>query len=126
MRFKRPIPLPDAGGRFPMNAHTSRRGPARSGALAALALLPLLAGCRPDLVMDAGQPPSLAASAPGGAIYTTDRTATIVNANVQYGFGTDVYLSGGPQNTKAAGLADGTYYFQVTDPSGKVLLSTDP
>jgi len=112
---------------FPMNAHASRRGPARSGALAALALLPLLAGCRPDLVMDAGQPPSLAgASAAVGAIYTTDRTATIVNANVQYGFGTDVYLSGGPQNTKAAGLADGTYYFQVTDPSGKVLLSTDP
>jgi hypothetical protein len=36
-----------------------------------------------------------------------------------------VYLSGGPQNTSHAGLADGTYYFQVTDPSGKTLLSTD-
>jgi hypothetical protein len=36
-----------------------------------------------------------------------------------------VYLSGGPQNTKASGLPDGTYYFQVTDPSGGTLLSTD-
>jgi len=67
-----------------------------------------------------------ALAAPSGAIYTTNKDATIVNANVQYGSASDVYLSGGPQNTKAAGLTDGTYYFQVTDPSGKVLLSTDP
>src|SRR5260221_9644778 len=59
------------------------------------------------------------------AIYTTNKTATIVNANVQYGLSTDVYLSGGPQNTKASGPADGVYYFQVTDPSGRVLLSSD-
>jgi len=41
----------------------------------------------------------------------------------------DVYLDGGPgQNAPsgAAGLPEGDYYFQVTDPSGKVLLSTDP
>src|SRR5437879_5896836 len=63
---------------------------------------------------------------PSGAIYTTNKDATIVNANVQYGVATDVYLSGGPQNLNAAGLADGTYYFQVTDPSGGTLLSTDP
>lgn len=60
-----------------------------------------------------------------GAIDTTDKTGTIVNANVQYGTSSDVYISGGPQNMKASGLPDGTYYFQVTDPSGKTLLSTD-
>jgi hypothetical protein len=59
-----------------------------------------------------------------GAIYTTNKTGTAVNQNI-YPTGTDVYLSGGPQNLNAAGLTDGTYYFQVTDPSGKVLLSTD-
>ena len=60
-----------------------------------------------------------------GAVYTTDVTATVVNENVHYAFDTDVYLSGGPQNLKAQGLPDGRYYFQVTDPSGKTLLSTD-
>ncbi len=109
-----------------MDTHTSRRRPAREGGLAVLAVLSLLAGCRPDLVMPGQQLPPTAAAAVGGAIYTTNRTASIVNANVQYGFATDVYLSGGPQNQKAAGLGDGIYYFQVTDPSGKVLLSTDP
>ncbi len=67
----------------------------------------------------------LTGSAFAAAIYTTDKTGTIVNANTQYGTATDVYLSGGPQNLKASGLPDDTYYFQVTDPSGKVLLSTD-
>lgn len=61
---------------------------------------------------------------PSGAIYTTVKDGTVVNKNI-YGSTQDVYLSGGPQNTKAAGLSDGTYYFQVTDPSGKTLLSTD-
>lgn len=40
----------------------------------------------------------------------------------------DVYLDGGPgpgAPQTAAGLDDGTYVFQVTDPSGKMLLSTD-
>ncbi|MGH9159283.1 MAG: hypothetical protein ACRD2X_04775 [Vicinamibacteraceae bacterium] len=40
-----------------------------------------------------------------------------------------VYLDGGPgvgAPATAAGLDDGTYVFQVTDPSGKTLLSTDP
>jgi hypothetical protein len=36
-----------------------------------------------------------------------------------------VYLAGVPQNQNHA-LPDGTYYFQVTDPSGNTLLSTDP
>jgi hypothetical protein len=59
-----------------------------------------------------------------GAIFTTTQDGTAVNQNI-YGSTEDVYLSGGPQNTKAAGLSDGTYYFQVTDPGGSTLLSTD-
>ena len=59
-----------------------------------------------------------------GAIYTTTQDGTIVNKNV-YVARTDVYLNGGPQNTHSSGLPDGKYYFQVTDPSGKTLLSTD-
>lgn len=37
-----------------------------------------------------------------------------------------VYLNGGPVNAGGPGLPDGTYYFQVTGPSGNDLLSTDP
>jgi hypothetical protein len=36
-----------------------------------------------------------------------------------------VFFSAGPQNVKSSGLPDGRYYFQVTDPSGSVLLSND-
>ena len=59
-----------------------------------------------------------------GAIYTTTKDGTAVNQNI-YGAPEDVYLGGGPQNTKATGLPDGTYYFQVTNPSGSTLLSSD-
>ena len=59
-----------------------------------------------------------------GAIYTTTKDGVAVNSNI-YGSFQDVYLSGGPQNLNASGLPDGTYYFQVTDPSGKTLVSTD-
>jgi hypothetical protein len=60
-----------------------------------------------------------------GAIFTTDQNSTFVNGNV-YDTATDVYLNGGPRPNApctAAGLPNGDYYFQVTDPSGKVLLS---
>ena len=53
---------------------------------------------------------------------------TIVNENVRYEDKREVYLDGGPGPNApqhAAGLPDGNYYFQVTDPSGKVLLSSD-
>lgn len=69
------------------------------------------------------------ASAPSGAIFTTVENGSIVNANVQYTDKKDVYLDGGPPPnapSTAAGLDPGNYYFQVTDPSGKVLLSSDP
>jgi hypothetical protein len=54
-----------------------------------------------------------------GAIFTTN-IDYFVNANV-YNSKTDVYLNGGPRPNApctAAGLPDGDYYFQVTDPSG--------
>lgn len=60
-----------------------------------------------------------------GAIYDTDVTSVPVNQNI-YSSKVDVYLNGGPQNDNANGLPVGVYYFQVTDPSGATLLSTDP
>ena len=59
-----------------------------------------------------------------GAIYSTTKDGAAVNKNI-FGSIQDVYVSGGPQNLNASGLPDGTYYFQVTDPNGKTLLSTD-
>jgi cysteine-rich repeat protein len=62
-----------------------------------------------------------------GAIFTTTETGSRVDANI-YMAKEDVYLDGGPsQRTKsgAAALPEGDYFFQVTDPSGKTLLSTD-
>lgn len=63
-----------------------------------------------------------------GAIFTTRVDGSVVNEN-HFTSKCDVYLDGGPgpnAPAKAAGLPDGDYYFQVTDPSGDVLLSTDP
>lgn len=60
-----------------------------------------------------------------GAIFTTMNGGDTVNGNI-YEAKEDVYLNGGPQNLNANGLPDGDYYFQVTDPSGATLLSTDP
>ncbi len=62
-----------------------------------------------------------------GAVFTSTVDGSRVNANI-YGAKEDVYLDGGPQTqapSGAAALPEGDYYFQVTDPSGKVLLSTD-
>jgi hypothetical protein len=63
-----------------------------------------------------------------GAIHTTTPDGTIVNENVHYQNKADVFLTGGPglnAPPAAAGLPPGEYYFQITDPSGKKLLSTD-
>jgi hypothetical protein len=59
-----------------------------------------------------------------GSIQTTFNTGTTVNAN-KFPSKETVFLDGGPQNTSANGFPDGIYYFQVTDPSGSTLLSTD-
>jgi hypothetical protein len=66
------------------------------------------------------------ASAAGlnGSIFTTTFDGQSVNENI-YSNKDAVYLSGGPQNDNASGLPDGSYYFQVTDPSGATLLSSD-
>jgi hypothetical protein len=55
------------------------------------------------------------------AIRTTDVAGTIVNLN-KFQSAEDVYVTGGGA---VSGLTDGTWYFEVTDPSGKVLLSSD-
>src|SRR3954470_20463961 len=70
----------------------------------------------------------LHASAPSGAIFTTLSDGSEVNLNI-FPSKEAVYLDGGPgpgAPKTAAGLDDGIYVFQVTDPSGKTLLSTDP
>ena len=62
-----------------------------------------------------------------GAIFTTDQNSNFVNGNV-YDSMDDVYLNGGPRPNApctAAGLPAGDYFFQVTDPSGSQLLSSD-
>jgi len=70
---------------------------------------------------------AVSAHAPSGAIFTTVVDGTEVNKNI-YQYKEDVYLDGGPgvgAPATAAGLEDGIYVFQVTDPSGKKLLSMD-
>src|SRR5688572_30017474 len=72
-------------------------------------------------------PVTASAHAPSGAIFTTLPDGSEVNFN-HFPSKQDVYLDGGPgpgAPQTAAGLDDGTYVFQVTDPSGKVLLSED-
>ena len=67
------------------------------------------------------------AHAPSGAIFTTVADGSEVNFN-HYPSKADVYLDGGPgvgAPQGAAALDDGPYVFQVTDPSGKTLLSSD-
>jgi len=59
-----------------------------------------------------------------GAIWTSDPDGERVNGNL-YTNARKVYLAGGPHKEGSAGLPDGIYYFQVTDPPGKTLLSTD-
>ncbi|MGE5289969.1 MAG: hypothetical protein ACM3ML_22845 [Micromonosporaceae bacterium] len=94
-----------------------RRTPIRWLTVAAAAALPLALGIS-----------SARASAPSGAIFTTVADGSEVNFNI-YPSKDAVYLDGGPgpgAPQTAAGLDDGIYVFQVTDPSGKTLLSTDP
>lgn len=55
-----------------------------------------------------------------GSIFTTNVSCTGVNINI-FSSKDAVYLDGGPQNEHAAGLTDGVYYVQVTEPNGTVL-----
>jgi hypothetical protein len=86
----------------------------------------ILAGAVAALLLLIGVDDALAQKV-SGAIFTTHADSSFVNANV-YGNKEDVYLNGGPRPNApctAAGLPDGYYYFQVTDPSGAMLLSSD-
>ena len=94
-----------------MSPHRSNRSRARI--IASTALLSLFIGSA-----------SLAAAI-HGALFTSDVNGT-VNVN-HYDAKADVYLSGGPDNSNcaAAALDDGVYVFQITNPSGTVVLSSD-
>ena len=97
--------------------------------LSSLALL-VAAACSPSDSSDISSGVNGANGKGGGvrgAIFTTTVDGTVVNEN-HYAAKSDVYLDGGPgmnAPSKAAALAAGDYYFQVTDPSGKVVLSQD-
>ena len=72
--------------------------------------------------------PSLLRADPplSGAIFTTDSTCTEVNVNI-YSDKDEVYIDGGPAHPGGAGLPDGSYCVQVTDPSGLTVLGlSDP
>lgn len=67
------------------------------------------------------------AEAISGAIYTSTFDGTTVNANL-YESKDHVYLNGGPPLNApctSGGMDDGDYFFQVTSPDGKTLLSED-
>lgn len=64
-------------------------------------------------VASAGAPAS-------GAIFTSNSTCDGANVN-SFGSKADVYLDGGPAHPGAAGLPDGDYWVQVTEPNGTLL-----
>ena len=55
-----------------------------------------------------------------GAIFTTDVSCSGTNINI-FLTKDDVFVDGGPAHPGAAGLADGVYYIQVTEPGGTPL-----
>lgn len=55
-----------------------------------------------------------------GAIFTTDSSCNGTNINI-FTSKSDVYVDGGPAHAGAAGLPDGFYYIQVTEPGGALL-----
>ena len=58
-----------------------------------------------------------------GAIFTTDADCSGVDLNI-YSSKADVYLTGGPAHPGGPTLPDGSYYVQVTNPGGSLLLGT--
>jgi hypothetical protein len=63
---------------------------------------------------------ALMAPALTGAIFTTDVACNGTNINI-FPNKDAVYLDGGPAHEGAAGLPDGEYYVQVTEPNGTLL-----
>jgi hypothetical protein len=102
----------------------TRRSPSKVPKALAMAAAGSVAVVLASVATGLAAPPTTPLS---GAIFTTDVTGVPVNLNI-YAAKEDVYLNGGPginAPDDAAGLPAGTYAFQVTDPSGKTLLSTD-
>jgi len=64
--------------------------------------------------------PSEAAGPMPGAIFTTDAACDGTDLNI-YDSKDAVYVDGGPAHPGAAGLPDGEYYIQVTEPNGTLL-----
>jgi hypothetical protein len=91
----------------------------------------VLAACAPDEGSDSslsrGSGNTSGGGNESGAIFTTTVDGSFVDANI-YAAKEDVYLDGGPgahAPPSAAALPEGDYYFEVTDPSGHTLLSSD-
>src|SRR4051794_37532462 len=63
------------------------------------------------------------ATALTGHIFTTDASCGGTNVNL-FTLKDDIYMDGGPRHSGSAALVDGSYYVQVTDPSGKTVLGT--
>src|SRR5689334_1639687 len=59
-------------------------------------------------------------AANSGAIFTTNSSCNGTNINI-FTSKSDIYIDGGPAHQGAAGLADGFYYIQVTEPGGALL-----
>jgi len=77
------------------------------------------------LLLLVGMLASAASARLTGAVWTSLVDGTSPNHNV-YAAKQDVYLNGGPNLLTGAGwIPPGYYYFQVTDPPGHTLLSTD-
>jgi hypothetical protein len=55
-----------------------------------------------------------------GAVFTTDVNCNGTDLNI-YGSKADVYIDGGPAHVGSAGLPQGEYYVQVTEPDGTLL-----
>jgi hypothetical protein len=65
-------------------------------------------------------PGTVVGTAMSGAIFTTNSLCNGTNVNI-FAAKADVYVDGGPTHSGAAGLPDGDYYIQVTEPNGTLL-----
>jgi hypothetical protein len=82
-------------------------------------ILAILAACLLTVML-----PSAVLAAPiSGAVFTTEAACDGTNVNI-FTSKDAVYLDGGPAHEGAAGLPDGDYYVQVTEPNGTVLGKT--
>jgi hypothetical protein len=83
----------------------------------------LVAGLGAVVLMLGLLPTGVLAAGVSGAIFTTNVACSGTNVNI-FAAKDDVYLDGGPAHAGAAGLPDGSYYVQVTEPDGTLLGSS--